>query len=111
MSPRVLEKKALGAKTAGAPGPPTGTRIPIYYPDPTGDPGPPAVLVLSAFFSRTRGDTGPVPTGRRVRGCSSSEMEPDPGIRQLSSLACSYGELHESCHSKRGYPSPEVPTC
>ena len=33
-----------------------------------------------------------------------------PGTRLLSSLEHSNGELLESCHRKRGYPSPEVPT-
>ena len=34
MSPRVPEKGAL-SQTAGGPGPPTGSRTPIYYPDPS----------------------------------------------------------------------------
>jgi len=51
--------------------------------DPVGGPGPLAVW-LSAPFSGTRGDTGPAPSGKRVRDCWSSEMEPDPrGPAQL----------------------------
>ena len=34
MTPRVPEKGAL-SQTAGGPGPPTGSRTPIYYPDPS----------------------------------------------------------------------------
>ena len=34
VSPRVPEKGAL-SQTAGGPGPPTGSRTPIYYPDPS----------------------------------------------------------------------------
>ena len=35
MTPRVTEKGKLRALTAGGAGPPTGSRTPIYYPDPS----------------------------------------------------------------------------
>ena len=61
VSPRVLEKKVLRTKTAGAPRPPTGSRTPTYYPDPSagrkqaphpGGPEPPRVTQVAA---RARG--------------------------------------------------------
>ena len=79
-----------------------------------GIPGPTGVRGPRPFWSRALFSLGHVVTPDLSRpGGGSGAVGPVRWGRtqgSVSSLGRSYGQLHESCHSKREYPSPEVPT-
>ena len=85
MSPRVPEKGAL-SQTAGGPGPPTGSRTPIYYPDPPA--GREQIPRLGGVRSRH------VSTGTDTRAVARLHWKTRPPT------AFNAGDVSALCHSR-----------
>ena len=93
----------------------TGVRAPIEGPGPRGGPdllersGTPGCSGRAPAHPGTRGAPRPVPAGGRVRDCCWVNRAPDrrgPAVWTQSRVTTRL----LSRHSKRGYPSPGVPT-